>query len=117
MYGAPTGTFEIKGKVATDNGKDVADAIIRVTRPQFDSGSYSYSESNTDAAGEYSATGHDDGYDKVKVVCLPQDATLEADSTIVDLKHIKDNKHDNTWYRGHAEATVNFKLKNKEGGK
>lgn len=41
MYGTVTGSFEIKGKVTTEDGKNVSDAAVKVTRQDVPSGIYS----------------------------------------------------------------------------
>lgn len=116
MYGMPTGSFEIKGYVTTQEGEKVNNAEIRVTPPYFPSGECSDKE--------ITRTGHNGFYDikcdmmtleSVKVVCLPCDSKLEADSVVVDMHYIIDpSKKDNSWYIGHAEETVNFTLKEKK---
>lgn len=111
MYGSPEGTFEIKGMVtAESDGSAVAGATITVKNP--------YRQLSepvlTDDNGNYSNTG-EVGYDKVRVVCTPtDDSGLAADSVDVDLK-FGGKKHDD-WDMGHAESTVNFKLKAKPTG-
>ena len=116
MYGTPTGSWEIRGSVTNQEGKSVAEATVRVTRPELDSDNHPMAEAETDNEGAYSI---EDGYfvDRVKVVCVPEDPTLAADSTLVDLKYVKDRNDKNSWYIGHAEATVDFKLKSKSDGK
>lgn len=57
MYGTPTGTFEIKGKVSTEDGAEVANATIRVTRPDIKSEEYSMSTTATGADGGYVVKG------------------------------------------------------------
>ena len=115
MYGTPTGSWEIRGSVTNQEGKSVAEATVRVTVPELDSDNHPIAETETDN-GAYSI---EEGYfvDRVKVVCVPEDPTLDADSTLVDLKYVKDRNDKNTWYIGHAEATVDFKLKPKSDGK
>ena len=116
MYGTPTGSWEIRGSVSDQEGKSVAEATVRVTVPELDSDNHPMAEAETDNEGAYSI---EDGHlvDRVKVVCVPEDPTLAADSTLVDLKYVKDRNDKTTWYRGHAEATVDFKLKPKSDGK
>lgn len=111
MYGAISGRFEIKGKVTTEDGKVVPNAEIRVTRPDFPSSVYPIAISKTEEAGNYTLNGSD-YFNQLKVVCVPEDSNLEADSTIVDLKYINGDKGSG-WYQGEADATVDFKLKNK----
>ena len=115
MYGTPTGSFEIKGKVVTEDGNDVVGASVRVADPQFSSGVYSYTETKTGEDGAYiSAYERFPANNKAKVVCIPADPALEADSVTIDMKY-NDNKHKNDpWYFGHADATVDFTLKKKK---
>lgn len=112
MYGSPTGTFEIKGHVTTEDGKDVGDAEIRVTSDFLDSGICSFGTASTDADGKYIIE-ENEFLPKIKVVCLPSDDTLEADSLLVNLKY-EGRNNDDSWNWGHAKATVDFKLKKKE---
>lgn len=111
MYGTITGRFEIKGNVTTENGKDVPNAEVRVTIPEQPSGVYPIAISKTEESGNYTLDGLG-SFKQLKVVCIPEDSNLEADSTIVDMKYINDDKGSG-WYQGEAEATVDFKLKNK----
>ncbi|MDE5871348.1 MAG: radical SAM-associated putative lipoprotein, partial [Muribaculaceae bacterium] len=83
MYGMPTGDFEIKGSVTTEEGKAVADAEIRVTHRDMPSGVFSFTTVATDIEGQYFAKGESYADREVKVVCLPSNPELEADSVIV----------------------------------
>lgn len=112
MYGTPIGSFEIKGIVTDENNNPVANAEVRVTGPETPSGISSMATSNTDAKGTYNAIGAGiPPYGKLKVVCLPGESVLDADSTSVEVKYVKDKHDKNEWSSGKAEATVNFKLK------
>lgn len=114
MYGTPSGSFEIKGTVTTEDGKDVEGAIIRVTKPETPSGLYSYKTGETDKGGKYLVEGSAFPID-LKVVCIPKETTLEADSVIVEAHYTADKDHPRgSWYNGHFKETVNFKLKNKK---
>lgn len=114
MYGMPTGKFEIKGSVTTEEGNAVADAEIRVTPTDIPSGIYSLETTTTDSDGLYSAKGGSHAASELKVVCVPSDPGLEADSVIVKLRYNKNDKeHDGFWYVGDAKETVDFKLKTK----
>ncbi len=116
MYGTPTSSWEVHGSVKTQKGDVVPDATIRVTLPEYDSDPNSIETAPTDAEGAYSVMGHL-MTQKLKVVCVPDDPSLDADSTEVTLKYEKDKNDKNSWYRGHADATVNFKLKPKQDKK
>ncbi len=111
MYGMPTGDFEIKGSVTTEDGNGIADAEIRVTHDKVSSGVYSLQTTSTDINGQYKANGDSEAASKLKVVCIPSDPTLEADSVVVTMHYNKENA--GSWYVGDAEETVNFKLKHK----
>ena len=112
MYGCPIADFEIKGAVTTEDGKKVDNAEVRVTYPEESSGIFSIHTDQTDKEGTYHLSGNSIPSDKLKVVCVPADPTLEADSVNVEMKYSKTNyAGDNSWYRGKAEATVNFILK------
>lgn len=113
MYGTPTAVFEVKGKVADADGKEVGNAEIRVTYVNVPSGIYPLGIDASDTAGSYNVGGEMTGYpeDKVKVVCLPADKNLEPDSTIVTLKKVNDG--DGAWNTGKGTATVDFTLKKK----
>lgn len=113
MYGTPTGTFEVKGQVTDAEGKPVADAEVRVTMPEASSIPYSYAKGVTDAAGSFSleCSGVTIGKgSKLKVVCIPAAATLEADSMLVGVKQIEEG---NGWYTGKWAATASFRLQSK----
>lgn len=110
MYGTPTGSFEIKGHVMSEDGKAVEKATMRVTDPQIPSGVYSSATAYTDFEGNYMVAGTC-FLDKMKVVCIPDDNRLEPDSVEVELKFIRDKDDENIWYMGKATATVDFNLK------
>ena len=112
MYGMPTGTFEIKGAVTSDEGISVKNAEIRVTYPDAPSGVYSLETTTTNIDGQYITKGSTTVEPELKVVCIPYNPNLEADSVIVDLVY-KDSNKKSTWDWGHAKATVDFKLKAK----
>ncbi len=113
MYGTPTGSFEIKGQVTTEEGAPVKGARIRVTESDRPSGIFYLDEVQTGTDGRYMTAGSDYARKELKVVCLPDNPALEADSVIVDVRHI-DNGKDDPWNLGHAKATVDFKLKKKQ---
>lgn len=113
MYGTPTGTFEIKGSVTDMDGNAVGNTTIRVTQPDIDSGLYSEGISKTDIQGEYKVEGRSFSVSEMKVVCIPEEPTLEPDSVVVELEYTEEDK-DNPWYEGHAEKKVDFKLKEKK---
>lgn len=113
MYGTPTAEFEIKGAVTDAEGNAVPDAEIRVVSPTLPSYPYSVLRGNTDASGSFNCSGTITGYPKdgLKVVCLPGDTGLEADSVVVQLEKTKGS--DGFWYLGKGEASVDFRLKKK----
>lgn len=114
MYGTPTGTFEVKGQVTDAEGKPVANAEVRVTEPEVSSDPYSYTKGHTDAAGSFSLEFTDMATigkgSKLKVVCIPADVTLEADSMLVGVKQIEEG---DGWYTGKWAATASFRLHSK----
>lgn len=111
MYGMPTGDFEIKGSVTTEEGNAVDDAEIRVTHPEAPSGVYSLQTTTTNADGQYLAEGESYAASELKVVCIPSNLELEPDSVIVKMHSNKDNT--GAWDAGYAKETVDFKLKSK----
>lgn len=113
MYGTPYGTFEIKGSVTTENGEAVDNASIRFADPNAPSGLYPYDTSSTNNRGDYEIKGHG-FYPDLKVVCVPENEALEADSVVVNMDYISKSKKKDPWDSGHAEKIVDFKLKNKE---
>ena len=112
MYGTPTGTFEVKGSVTTEDGKAVPDATVRLTLPDLPSVPYTFAEAVTSASGSYLAVDGEKRFieEGCKVVCVPADPTLEADSTVVKFKKTADGTG---WNIGTFEATADFKLKKK----
>ena len=111
MYGTPIGDFEIKGEVTTEEGKAVDNAEIRVTYPEEPSGIYSIKSERTDKDGKYVINDRQSYRKELKVVCIPDNPGLEADSINVSMKYTGGKDE---WDIGHAEKTVNFKLKKKE---
>lgn len=111
MYGMPNGRFEIKGSVTDEEGNDIEDAEIRVTGPRYPS-YLSNLIAVTDAKGDYEIKSF--GLpDSLKVVCIPVQNNLEPDSVVIKMEY-KDADKNDAWDRGHATATVNFKLKEKD---
>ena len=86
------------------------DSTIRLTLPQYDSDPNSITTTDTNTEGEYIAESNVLA-GKLKVVCVPNDPALDADSTEVELRYKKDKDIKDSWYHGHAEAKVDFKLK------
>lgn len=111
MYGTPTGSFEIKGKVTTEDGAPVDEAVI-VVAPLEGGNACDVAKAESDASGNYLITGTGWPDRQKKVVCTPAVDYLEPDSTVIQLKY--GGKDTDDWYQGHADATVNFKLKYKE---
>ncbi len=107
MYGMPFGSFDIKGSVTDDNGTPVSDAEIRVTFMDMPSGVFSIASTRTLPEGTYNLKGSE-WASKLKIVCIPYQSDLQPDSVIVDMKYKGD---DGEWYKGHAESTVDFILK------
>lgn len=115
MYGTPTGSFEIKGAVtAESDGASIAGASI-VVKPT-DRNFPLNEPAMTDANGNYMVKETTSPYSKVRVVCTPgADSGLSADSVDVELKYMEPGKDKNVFMdMGHAESTVNFKLKAKQ---
>lgn len=111
MYGTPTGTFEIKGKVTDENNGVVADAVVRVTFPDVDSNLYYIDECATDISGNYIISGREIPLEQYKVVCLPNTPDLKPDSVFVNMKYeLNDNDEIFNWYVGHADVIADFKL-------
>lgn len=108
MYGMPTGDFEIKGAVTTEDGNAVGNAEIRVTSRDIPSGIYSHETTTTNADGQYIVKGESYAESELKIVCIPATAELEPDSVIVKMHYNKDKNE--TWYVGSAEEKVDFKL-------
>ena len=86
MYGSPIADFEVKGSVTDAEGNAVKDAEVRVTAPDAPSGVYSIGKDTTNVSGSYNVSEDrriGSPSEKVKVVCVPADDSLEADSTVV----------------------------------
>lgn len=112
MYGCPTGTWEIKGDVTDEANEPVNDATIKITYPNANSTDCIVGEAKTDKAGFYVSTGYESA-GILKVVCIPGNRELKADSMVVKLEYSGGDKN-NIWDMGSASATVDFKLKKKE---
>ena len=110
MYGTPTGTFEVKGDVETEDGADVEGARVVVKEVGVDAGSLDeVGAATTDADGDYSIRAYTFPASKLRVCCYPPEG-LEADSVDIDVDY-KDG--DGAWDWGTAKAEVDFKLKKK----
>lgn len=115
MYGSPYSTFEVKGKVTAEDGTPVANATVRITDPDTPSGISSLCTTTTKKDGSFRAAGNCSGNErKSKVVCIPEDASLDADSVVVDMDYKSVHSKD-SWLEGHSEATVDLILKKKTG--
>lgn len=114
MYGTPTAKFEVKGKVTDANGNGVRNAEVRITEKGRPSGVFSILKVKSDESGSYNLSGTIVGSpnEELKVVCIPADENLKADSTGVSLKKVENG--DGAWYLGKGTATVDFRLKKKE---
>ena len=117
MYGSPTGSFEVKGAVATEDGTPIPDAEIRVTPSATPSGIWSYVTTTTGKDGTYAIKYERASTQDLKIVCLSPDQKLASDSITVPVKYQFDKEHsqdkNNPWYQGHADLTVDIKLKAK----
>lgn len=113
MYGTPTAVFEIKGAVTSEDGKPVPDVEVRATKREIPSAQYVFDRDTTESDGVYRLQGYISGgpEDILKIVCVPDDASLAADSVEVKLTKTEEGK--GLWYKGKGEATVDFKLKKK----
>lgn len=109
MYGMPFGSFEIKGTVTDENGCHIEDAEIRVALPGQSSGIESFGTTRTGHDGNYTIR-ENEWSDRLKVVCIPDLTEFQPDSVIVDMNYKESHGH-GEWNKGHAEKTVNFRLK------
>ena len=114
MYGTPTGTFEVKGDVTSEEGKPVEAAKITV-KTVYEQEKYneSIAETTTSEFGEYIVKKQRyDSTPAIRVVCTPpEDSDLKADSTDV---HLDFKGGDGNWNIGTATATADFRLRKKK---
>lgn len=116
MYGTPNGSFEVKGAVTNEEDAPISDAEIRVCPTKVDSSKWSIAVTETNNDGSYIVEDKDYFMDSIKVVCVPRDNEYLPDSIKLPLKYVKDKDHKkDSWYIGHAELTVDFKLKKGKG--
>lgn len=106
MYGTPMATFEIKGKVTDTDGAPVSRAVMRVSHPDVDSDRMPYVSASPDVDGRYLLEGDIPYMERIKVVCVPGDEGLGADSVIITPQYV----------RGHAVLEADFKLEKKKDG-
>lgn len=112
MYGTPTGYYEIKGTVKTEAGSSVEGAqVIMRTLDGKNAHTYPQDIVTTDSKGEYLLKTSGWPNPNIRIVCQPQDNTLEADS--VDMS-VSFKDADGMWNRGTARETVDFTLKFKQ---
>lgn len=115
MYGTVYSKFEINGEVTDENGNPVDDAMVIVRSLSTEDGfetAYGCDTVKTETSGKYIVTGSGT-QSKVRVVAQDPSGKLEADSTEVNLDY-KNIDSKNIWGRYKADATVNFKLKEKK---
>ncbi len=112
MYGTPTSYYEIKGTVKTEAGNRVEGAqVIMRTLDGKNAHTYPQDIVTTDSKGEYLLKTSGWPNPNIRIVCRPQDNTLEADS--VDMS-VSFKDADGIWDRGTARETVDFTLKFKK---
>lgn len=110
MYGTPTGTFEVKGDVETEDGADVKGARVVVKEVNYETNrGQEIGDAITDADGDYSIRASTFPASKLRVCCYPPEG-LEADSVDIDVDY-KDG--DGAWDWGTAKAEVDFRLRKK----
>ena len=110
MYGTPSGSWEVKGEVTDEENRPVPDATIKITLPQSNSSLYPIDVVKTNETGTYLSTGRSSS-EALKIVCIPANPELDADSTIVTFKY--SGEANGMWNMGHANATADFKLRKK----
>ena len=114
MYGTPTGTFEVKGDVTSEEGKPVEAAKITV-KTVYEQEEYneSIAETTTSKSGEYIVKKQRyESTPDIRVVCTPpEDSDLKADSTDV---HLDFKGGDGNWNIETATATADFRLRKKK---
>ncbi len=116
MYGCPTGSFEVKGAVTNEEGAPIPDAVIKVTEPDTDSGLWSITRGVTNDEGRYLIRDSHVPFDSLKIVCIPVGNVYMPDSITVSTTYLYDEEHKkDSWYIGHADLTVDFKLKKISG--
>ncbi len=115
MYGSPVGSFEIKGKVMSEDGKPISNVKIITTLPDLDSSTYPIVTVTSDSEGKYDTKKIDMVLDRAKVVCIPDENEFEADSVITTLKNVNDPEGSRLIYGLYTEGTVDFTLKKKSG--
>lgn len=116
MYGCPMGSFVVKGTVTNEEGTPIPDAVVRVTEPHVDSEMWSISRGETNSQGNYSVEEGSVPVESIKIVCLSPGNVYAPDSITVALEYLYDENHKpGAWYRGHADLTVDFKLKKNPG--
>lgn len=107
MYGTPTGYYEVKGAVMTEDDVPVEDAKVVLKRPEstYPVADTVKSSRNGSYLIEAAAFPGD-----VRILCLPDSKKLEADS--VDVKPVfEDMPGSNSWTVGKARINHDFKLK------
>ncbi len=114
MYGTPHGTFEVKGSVTNEEGDPLPDVAIEVkaTEIWYIFGTDDITRTITNDKGFYTVSDSYFMFDSIKIVCTPSDNTYLPDSTKVKLNYHYDDDHkESFWYKGHANLTVDFNLK------
>lgn len=111
MYGTPTASFEVKGKVTDEESKPLEAAEIKLM-PTWHHYNHNIATTTTEADGKYIINTSFDPIDSIWVVCIPADNAYMTDYIKMPLKYHYDKEHKkDEWYVGHAEITVDFKLR------
>lgn len=112
MYGTPTGHYEIKGTVTAESGQPVEGAKVIMRHIGRNHVFTAYGDTViTDSKGDYMLKTGGWPDNNIRLVCKPEDDTLEADSINMTVS-FKDSN--GPWNEGTARETVDFRLKFKK---
>lgn len=107
MYGTPTGYYEVKGAVMTEDNVPVEGAKVVLKHPESTYPVADTVKSSRDGSYLIEAAAFPGD---VRILCLPDSKKLEADS--VDVKPVfEDMPGSNSWTVGKARINHDFKLK------
>lgn len=111
MYGTPTGSFEVKGRVTDKENNPVKNAEITLRPVQRVYGYYEIASVTSGSDGKFIINTSFEPLDSVWIACNPADYTYLPETVKMPVEYHYDKEHKkDAWYVGHAEITVNFEL-------
>lgn len=112
-YGSPYVTYEVKGKVTSQDNVALENIVVKV-KPINQDGKLDVISVGavTNVSGEYKNVGtYNSDIRKLRVYCIDNTGTYGTDSIDVTMNPQKTENTDDSWNNGSDSKNVDFKLK------